>query len=303
MRRALALAAGLAAFAPPADAVIILDSTWREEGGRRGREADGFGAHIALANRPPFDGVIAFSSDGDTWGDCSGTWIGNDGGVAYVLTSAHCFADAGSKASMYIYRSRDGSIYEGLEVIFHPSWPGGSVGSTGADAAIVVLDGEIVDAGPAPLLYGGTQEKGRTVTFVGYGSRGIGSRGEQDVFYEWLDVYEQKAAAEGVIDVVVGPDADPGNYFVVFLPKEDGSIPNPYGGSNRPVSRLAGLLGSGDSGGSAWIQLQGGRWAIAGINSNGTGNAGYGESAWFGRVSADRDWILSVYPGARFVTD
>ena len=70
----------------PARAIIILDSTWRAEGGRPGRERDGFRAHIALANQPQFDSLIALSKDnGQEWNDASGTWLGNFGGVGYVL--------------------------------------------------------------------------------------------------------------------------------------------------------------------------------------------------------------------------
>ena len=75
-----------------ARAVVILDSTWREEGGRKGREWKGFGAAIALAAEPQFAAVLALSSEGESWGEASGTWIGNDDeGRAYILTAAHIF--------------------------------------------------------------------------------------------------------------------------------------------------------------------------------------------------------------------
>ncbi|MGF1577327.1 MAG: hypothetical protein ACFCU9_15570 [Cyanophyceae cyanobacterium] len=78
-----------------AGAVVILDSTWAEEGGTNADPSAGFGAHIDLAYEPQFEATIAFSSDGETVGDCSGAWIGNDDDYAYVLTAAHCFeADA-----------------------------------------------------------------------------------------------------------------------------------------------------------------------------------------------------------------
>ena len=62
-----ALAAGTLAAAPlPSGAVIILDGTWRAEGG--------FRAHLALADQPQFASVIALSSDdGQVWGSGSGT--------------------------------------------------------------------------------------------------------------------------------------------------------------------------------------------------------------------------------------
>ena len=84
------------------------------------------------------------------------------------------------------------------------------------------------------------------------------------------------------------------------LPAGDsGSIENSLSGSNRPATPLAGLLGSGDSGGSAWMKTKAG-WLLVGVNSSGTGEAKYGETSWFCRVSSHRDWIASIFPDAHF---
>lgn len=299
-------------LASPAGAVIILDSTWAAEGGKPGAEAAGFGAHIALANEPQFDALISFSSDGDTWGECSGTWIGNDAqkDVAYVLTAAHCF-EASTKATMYAYRTQGGTVLTGIDTVIHPDWNGSFDARTGYDLAIVRLKGRVTDGGPQPAIYAGRHEKNRVLTFVGFGDRGTGSSGDDDAYYDASSQREEKAAAQGRIDQLVeavtplpkGRKKDSGNYLGVFLPKEDASIPNPYGGPATPVSRLAGLLGSGDSGGSAWLQLGDGRWAIAGVNSNGSGDANYGDTSWFVRVSTNAEWIASVFPDAILVAD
>lgn len=175
---------------------------------------------------------------------------------------------------------------------------------TGVDVAIVRLEAPVTDAGPAPVLYAGNAEQGRTITFVGFGTRGIGSVGEDERYNRGSG----KAAAQGVVDEAVALRRgsvrmeDPGNYLTVFLPREDGSVANPNGGTRRPVSRLAGLLGSGDSGGSAWMP-HGDGWAIVGINTSGDGNAQYGDNSWFVRVSGVRPWIASVFPQARFTGD
>lgn len=312
MRLAIALSFGLALIGP-AGAVIILDSTWAEEGGREGSEAAGFGAHIALANEPQFDALISFSTDGDTWGECSGTWIGNDADrdVAYVLTAAHCFA-ASDRATMYAYRTQGGTVLTGIDTVIHPAWTGDLAWRTGYDLAIVRLKGHVTDAGPQPVLYAGNNEKNRVLTFVGFGSRGIGGTGQHPAFYGPSNQREEKAAAVGRIERIepaVLPlpkrkrNVDAGNYLGVMLFPEDGSMGNPYGGPNKPVSRLAGLLGSGDSGGSAWIQMTDGSWAVAGINSNGSGSAEYGDESWFVRVSLHAEWIASVFPDAIFVED
>lgn len=296
--RALVLAVGLA-IPRPVPAVVILESVWREEGGGRGREAEGFGAHIRLANEPQFRSLVSVSLDGgDSWGDGSGTWIGNDDSHAYILTSAHVFDDAALDEARF--RIDDGSVLRGERLWIHPGYDRDE-DWTGVDAAIIRLSRPIVGVGPAPALYSGRAEQGRLITFIGFGTRGIASVGENERFNAGTD----KAAAQGVVDEAmpfrpVSDDVeDPGNSLAVFLPREDGRIENPLGGARRPVSRLAGLLGSGDSGGSAWMP-EGNGWVIVGINTSGDGRAGYGDSSWFVRVSGITPWIRSVFPGAVF---
>ncbi|MBP2313130.1 S1 family peptidase [Azospirillum soli] len=288
----------------PLPAVVILDSTWREEGGARGREADGFSAHIRLANQPQFRSLVAlaYEEDGE-WGAGSGTWLGNDDahGHAYVLTSAHNFDEA--EAGEVLVRTDGGTVLRGDRVWIHPGYD--TEGDhTGVDVAILRLNGPITDAGPPPLLYAGNAEKGQTITFMGFGTRGIASVGEDERYHRGTD----KAAAQGVVDEAVPLRRgsvrmdDPGNFLSVFLPREDGGVENPISGARRPVSRLAGLLGSGDSGGSAWMQ-RGDRWVVVGVNTSGDGKAQYGDSSWFVRVSGVRPWIASIVPGARFSGD
>jgi hypothetical protein len=299
--RALGLALALTVPAP-ATAVIILDSTWAEEGGHEEDPAVGFGAAIELARQPQFDALVALASNGgDNWGRCSGTWIGNDASHGYVLTAAHCFSEE-APAEDFRVRSRGGSEFEVVDAVIHENWGGSDLFKTGHDIAILVLDAPVHDAGRPPTLYGGDQELGGLLTFMGYGSRGIASIGEDPNYH---DGEATPAAARGLVDMVKsygdddGEDEDTGEYFGVFLPAEDGSIENPYGGATWPESRLAGLLGSGDSGGPAFMQV-GGRWVVAGVNSNGSGNAEAGQKSWFVRVSGKREWILEHAPVARF---
>jgi len=283
-------------------AVVILDSTWREEGGRSGREADGFTAHIKLANEPQFRSLVALSDDGGkVWGVGSGTWIGNDDAHGYVLAAAHSFDD--TSVHDILFRTDGGSVLRGDSVWLHPGYQAEG-DRTGVDLAVVRLRRPVTDAGPPPVLYAGDSEKGHTITFIGFGTRGIGSVGEDERYNQGSD----KAAAQGLVDEVVplrqssSRTGESGNYLSVFMPREDGGIANPLGGSRRPVSRLVGLLGSGDSGGSAWMPLGGG-WVIVGVNSAGDGNAEYGNTSWFVRVSGARSWIASIFAGARFVGD
>jgi hypothetical protein len=289
----------------PASAVVILDSIWSEEGGTPQSPALGFGAHVALANEPQFSAAIAFTSDGDTWQDCSGTWIGNDASAGYVLTAAHCIEDR--PATTFGYRSVGGTMLGGVEVNVHPDWNGDASQRTGFDIAIIKLDQRVTGAGPQPLLYDGEAENGRVLTFAGFGQRGRGSIGPGYSYYAPANEREQKAAAQGRVDDVVAFETleaeDSGNYLTILLMKEDGSLPNPYGGAVRPSSRLAGLLAPGDAGCAAWFKLKDGRWVIAGVASDGSEPAVYGEKSWFVRVSHHADWIRSIYPGARFAHD
>lgn len=286
------LGASSAALARPAGAVIVLDSTWRAEGGRPGRESAGFRAHIALAHQPQFAGVIAMSDDeGEIWGNASGTWIGNVDGRARILTAAHVF-NRGGPADYYVYRTPGGAVRHGRRVVYHPLYNWKNSERTGYDFAIVELNRPITDAGTVPALYAGTKEMGAEVVMVGYGSRGIGSVGQQPIYYEGSD----KAAATNTVDEVMnavhpiprGAEVDAGNWLGVTLRRE-----------SQGAGRLDGILGSGDSGGSTWLLTSAG-WAICGINSNGSGDT-YGSPSYFARISGVRDWLADTVPGLRFV--
>lgn len=292
-RRAVAGAiasASLVGTIRPAGAVIILDSTWSAEGGRPGHDKDGFRAHIALANQPQFDSLIALSEDdGEEWDDASGTWVGNFGGVGYVLTAAHVYKH-GEQANSYLYRTQGGTVRRGTSLMTHPRYNGDGDNRSGYDVAIVRLDGPVTDAGPPPLLYGGEVKVGARIVIVGFGSRGLGSTGEKSV-YDWPQ--NNKTAAENTVDKITAPDddddddEDAGNWLRVTLRKE-----------SEGASRLDGILGGGDSGGSAWMRVNGG-WVVVGVNATGTGDT-YGEHSYFARLSGVRLWLSSNLAGLRF---
>ncbi len=292
-RRILAAVAGasLGAAIRPADAVVILDSTWNAEGGGPGRESAGFGAHIALANQPQFDSLVAFSSDeGEDWGHASGTWIGNIDGRGRVLTAGHNFDD-GLKAGGYLYRV-GGKVYRGVAMSLHPLYNGDLEHRTGYDFAIVTLDRPVTNGGQAPVLSARQVTVGQQIVMIGYGSRGIASVGQRPDYHDGSD----KAAAENTVDEVAPPaasarrDEDAGNWFRVTMRHE-----------SEGATRLEGILGSGDSGGSVWVRGRSG-WAIVGVNSNGTGddNATYGHHSTFAAVAGAQQWIGAAVPGVRF---
>lgn len=269
-------------------AVIILDSTYQESG---------FEKAEAIAQEPQFKSLI-FISD-----SASGAWIGNYEGHGYVLSAAHVFDDDLDAAS-YVFRTFDGKKYHGEKIFINPYWNGNEDDRTGYDFAIVRLTEEVDTAGPQPSLYGGSNEEGKIITFLGYGYRGTGKKGQDTS----IDTQNKPAGGVGLIEKVeeakdpIPKKGDAGSYLGIWLPKENGSLENPLkdNGITKPISDVAGILGSGDSGGPAWIELDNG-WAIAGVNSNGGGNAEYGKASWFSRVSHVEPWIKSIVPSARFV--
>lgn len=271
--------------------VIILDSTFKKSGFKQAEE---------LALLPQFKSLIFLQGESSSG---SGSWIGNYLGRGYVLTAGHMFPH-GTKVSDYTYQTVDGTKFDGDALFIHPLWNENPDDRTGYDFAIVRLNKEVTSAGAQPALYDGTDEEDKVLTFMGYGWRGTGTKGEDTS----IDTEDQPAAAEGLIESVeeaVEPPpktGDAGNYLGIWLPKEDGSISNPFydEGITKPVSPLTGIIGSGDSGGPAWIQIENG-WVIAGVNSHGTGNAAYGDMSWFARVSHVRDWVLEIMPETRFV--
>ena len=96
------------------------------------------------------------------WGSGSGTWIGNRQGRARILTAAHVFNRDGA-ADDYVYRSPNGEVMQGTDLVFHPLYNWSNAERTGYDFAIVRLDGPIEDAGPPPSLYGGNREDGARI--------------------------------------------------------------------------------------------------------------------------------------------
>ena len=284
----------IAASAFPARAVVILDSTWKANGGSKGHETAGFSTQFALADERQFAGKVGLW-DGEEYGG-SGTWIGNDkDGHSYILTAAHNFGGGGD-ASTWTYYTSSGQELEGLQVSIHPKYDEKSEDTEGYDMAIVKLDDTIDDAGKAPCIYSGRSEKGKVGTMVGFGSRGIGSTGQQDKFYESED---PSAAAHNVIDNVEG--IYEGNVLEVDFDKEDGSINTFEEGDAKPVDQYEGILGSGDSGGGFWIKAAG-QWCIAGVNDYGDDSV-YGSISGFARLSTQTSWISSVFSGAKFGGD
>ena len=132
-RQLASILAGLATVlglsTTPTQAIVILDSTWKANGGSPGHETEGFGANAALAQQPQFAGAVSVAVSN---GAGSGTWIGDDAeGHAYILTAAHLVVDTdennaftGFEQPKFVTASSDigGHFveYQATKIIVHP---------------------------------------------------------------------------------------------------------------------------------------------------------------------------------------
>jgi hypothetical protein len=293
MKAPFAALAALMAAAGPAHAIVITEAAWRAGGGDEAHWDKGFEANEALGDQPQFSAMVALSQERDkAFGIASGVWIGNSDGHGYVLTAAHVFDD-GSRAEGTWFRTAGGSVLRGEAAFIHPLWRLGLGQFDGADFAIVRLDGPILDAGPQPALYSGRAERGRRGVLVGFGVRGVAPYGHGYRFAPRHGM--RKAAAENIVDDVQD------DLLTIDLDQPDGPGKNRTGAA-MPVSALEGVLAPGDSGGALWMEFSG-AWRVVGVNSSGDPGADYQDESHFARVSAQRAWIRSVFPAARFEGD
>jgi hypothetical protein len=294
-----ALVVGLVA-STPARAVVILESTWRANGGEELHWERGFSQHEQLAAQAQFAPMVSVSHDGGkSFGAASGTWIGNTDGRGYIITAAHVFDDIA--AGRTFIRTSGGAIIRGSRFWIHPRWRAGKKEQHGGyDIAILRLAAPVTDVRTPATLYGGEAEQGARAVIVGYGTRGVAPFGHGWRFGPRAG--DTRTAAENIIDVVEAVDLanteeDWGNSLEIDL-DEPGPGKNRYG-DGEPVSPLEGILAPGDSGGALWIRTARG-WRVAGVNSSGDPGADYQDASQFARVSMLRDWITLVFPGATF---
>lgn len=272
----------------PAQAVVILHTTYENNGGsidppNIANAELGYSQHSAFANQDPFKSVVEY-------GTCNATWLGTSSGSSYFLTAAHCLGGAanGSTDTGFTYTDWQGNSFDLNTATVtrwtHPDW--NSTFPYAYDIAILEVDNAITITGASlPHIYGGTDEAGKLLTWVGNGIRGIG--GGSGTTGQNLALYgEGRAAGQNIIDTIY-QDANQ-SYF-----EFDFDAPA------TAATALEGHISSGDSGASGWIQING-QWSIAGIASL-SGLEVYGENNRMTRVSSTTDWISATFTGAQIV--
>jgi len=194
--------------------------------------------------------------------DCIGTLVHE----SYLLTVAHCAADLRDSQSLVV----NGVSHEIAEVILHPQWRSRR---DEYDIALVRFEEPVQGVTPLPI-YRGDDELGSVIALVGRGVHATGRQGER------------RADSDGNLrratNIVSGVD----NHFIEIFFEEPGE---------NGITDLEGVGASGDSGGPAFIEVDGVP-CIAGLNSWGEGGNGirvgqYGSRDYQTRVSRYLGWL------------
>jgi hypothetical protein len=187
---------------------------------------------------------------------------------AWAVTAAHVAARlrAGSRVEF------EGTAYTVNRVVVHPDAAGPAGAPPEVDLALLELATPVAGIQPV-AIYEGRDEVGKPAFIVGYGDYGVAGM-------PFRPTDGKRRAVTNVID-----DAGPKRVFMTFDAPPAGSA-------------LEGVGAPGDSGGPAFIEVDG-RLFLVGVSSasmNGRPGA-YGVVDVYTRVSAYADWIERTIAG------
>jgi len=189
----------------------------------------------------------------------------------WVLTAAHVAAGLSSTSIAEIAAR----AYPIAQIVLHPQWHRDA--DVRVDIAMVRLAQPVEGCAPV-RLYTGVDEAGLVVTFVGRGAKGTGLSGVDGGGWDG-----QLRAATNRVVRADGPLLQ----FRFDAPGDAG------------VTALEGISGEADSGGPAYIELEGVLFTI-GVSSHqdarpaGRKRGTYGVLEYYSRVSYFADWIREV---------
>lgn len=198
-------------------------------------------------------------------GDCTATLVHE----SYLLTVAHCAAEVNAGKVLQV----NGVAHTVAEVILHPQW---NRRRDEYDIALVRLSEPVKGVTPLPI-YRGPEETGSLITLVGRGDSGTGVRGERG------------ASNDGKLRKCTNIVSQVNDHFIEIFFERPGE---------KGVTALEGVGAAGDSGGPAFIEVDGVSY-IAGLNSWGDGPRGvrvgqYGAYDYQTRVTQYLEWLDSV---------
>ena len=197
-------------------------------------------------------------------------WVMTAGHVARGMTRR-------TKGDFKVYFNGDQDVYAVTQVIVHPEFA-----AMGAhDIALLKLDRPVEGIAPA-ALYPANDELKKQIVIVGHGDSKQGTGGD------WVRGGQRQAATNEVDEI--------SDFYIMF----DFDAP-PEG------TDLEGTAGPGDSGGPAFIMVDG-QPKVAGVSSLGApgenGPGTYGAMEHYVRVSAYKDWLaktMQAPPAEKFV--
>ena len=261
--------------------------------------------HRDLAKEVRYNAVgnLSWTENGFDY-DCTATLIHPE----WILTGAHCVDGTnylGGGISNMTFSLGDSILFPSLTVsadqwIPNPDWAStfGNL-NLGNDIGLVHLSTPITTVLPAEL-YTGSDEKGMTATYVGYGRTGTGLTGDnQAAFF--------KRAGNQVIDNFGGETTNKGitllgNSGILYADFDSPSNPaESKMGSSTPLP-LEYMTANGDSGGGVFMEDPvTGETRLIGVHSfgstfDGNNNSDYGDASGSTRVTNHINWIRSYVP-------